>query len=267
MILEDYDLSNVAGGGGRWDWETDPVLQPNPRGFDTLAATICFRGSISQLNNLYDLGAQNAPGFGSSRELFYAGPTVRESRFGYLIADLQWAGYSSPQLTFNGIGLLGSGVRVNSIDLGVSPEESLWPQERDGVTVILPAPYAPPGNGIRQVGVFQTGGTTVALTAQPWRVRLLGRRYTYSVRGSFLATRNQTFKPPTLNLPNPYTADPTAINWQAMPDPLVTYAEGLPSGGDGWWTGSHRVMAEYTLGDRKLQMWEADYEWVRRYGP
>jgi hypothetical protein len=267
MILEDYLLPNVPATGGRWDWETDPALQPNPRGFDQLTATICFRGTIAQLNNLYDLGEQNAPGFGSARNLFYAGPTVKESRFGYLIADLMWAGYASPPLSFTGIGLLASGVRVNSIDLQVASEESMWPQERDGVSVILAAPYAPPGNGIRRVNTFQTGGTTVVLTEAPWRVRLLGKRYSYSVRGSFLASRNQTFKPPTLSLPNPYIGDPTAINWQSLPDPLVTYAEGVPTGGDGWYCNSLRVMSEYTLGDRKLQMWEGEYEWVRRYGP
>ena len=267
MILEDYTLPNVPATGGRWDWETEPALLSNPRGFDFLTATICFRGTIAQLNNLYDLGQQNAPGFGASREMFYAGPTVKESRFGYLIADLQWAGYASQALSFNGVGLLSSGARVNSLNLQVTPEESMWPRELDGVTVILPAPYSPPGNGLRQVGTFATGGTTVVLSAAPWRVRLLGRRYLYSVRGAYLASRNQTFKPPTLNLPNPYIGDPTSINWQSMPDPLVTYAEGLPSGGDGWWCGNHNVMSEYTLGDRKLQMWEGEYEWVRRYGP
>ena len=267
MILEDYDLPNIGAGGGRWQYETDPRLTPNPRGFDEVSATICFRGTLTQLNALYDLGAQNAPGIGAGRDLYYTGPRVIESRFGYHIADLIWTGYSTPALNFNGLAVLPAGVRVNSLDLNSSPEEAQFPQERDGITVILQPPYSPPGNGIRQVSTQATGANTLTLGWAPWRIRLLGRRYSYSVRGAYIATRNASFKPPALKLPNPYTADPTAINWQSLPDPLVTYAEGLPTGGDGWWCATHRTTSEFVLGDRKLQFWEAEYEWIRRYGP
>lgn len=267
MILEDYDLPNIGAGGGRWQYETDPRHIPNPRGFDQVAATICFRGTLTQLYSLYDLGAQNVPSVGSGRDLYYTGPQVIESRLGYHVADLIWTGYATPALNFNGLAVLPTGVRINSIDLNASPEESLFPQERDGITVILQPPFSPPGNGIRQVSTQATGASTLTLGWAPWRIRLLAHRYSYSVRGAYIATRNSTFKPPTLNLPNPYTGDPTAINWQSLPDPLVTYAEGLPTGGDGWWCATHRFTSEFVLGDRKLQFWEGEYEWVRRYGP
>lgn len=262
--------------GGRADWETEPAVSLDPAGYDTVKATLCYRGSASGLMGLLALGSQSCPDF-PGLPLFYTGPRVLEARFGYQIAELTWAGIaqvpwtSAPVLATS----LGTNSFVRTVNITMTTEESLWPRETtQGGTLRLGSPYAPTTNGLRTFTVIipnASGGTSTIITQElPWRIRLIGRAWSVKMSGIVAGARSAIIKPPKCMIPDPTIMGGgtglTKINWLSTGDPLVSYSEDAGAS-DGWVCRNYDTSQEQPLGGITLAKWTADYQWVERYGP
>jgi hypothetical protein len=259
--------------GGKGDWETDPQLTIDPAGFDSVKAVLCYRGTAAQLLSVYDLGTKNAPGF-TDKPLYYTGPRVLESRFGYQIAELTWMGFASDPWNAPSVQGLVDGSFVRSMNITMTTEESLWPREgHDGNTIFLGGPYAPPASfgatrGLRTFTAMAPNGNTIVTAQLPWRIRLIGRAWTVSMTGISAGERTVIVRPPRCTVPNPNTTSggQTAINWLDTGDPLVSWSDET-GGVSGWVCRNYDLTSELPLGSKILARWSAHYQWVERYGP
>lgn len=272
--LIDEDLTLF---GGKADWETDPVLTPDPTGFDVVKATLCFRGNGMQLYNLLALGSRTCPDY-AGRALYYTGPRVMEARFGYQIAELEWKGMVQDPWSTAPVPawFLGANTFVRTVNIIMTTEESLWPrQDALGNQIYLKAPYAPGAtvggvDGLRTFTAISPAGATIVTGHLPWRVRLIGRAWAVKMTGITAGPRSVIVKPPKCNVADPSIMDPasglTAINWLATGDPLVSYSEDALAN-SGWVCRNYDTSQEQPLGNITLARWTADYQWVERYGP
>ena len=269
--LIDDDLTLFS---GRGDWETNPQLTPDPSGFDRVKATLCYRGTALELHNLLALGSQSCPDF-AGRPLYYTGPKVQEARFGYQIAELEWAGMAESPWTAPPVQFLGSNAYVRSINITMTTEESLWPRDSNGNTLYLGNPYAPTAPvggevGLRTFTALGPGGGTIITAQLPWRIRLIGRAWAVKMSGIIAGPRTEIIKPPKCTVQDPAVVSTggglTVINWLNTGDPLVTYSDDAQAS-DGWVCRNYDTSQEQPLGSIVLARWQADYQWVERYGP
>jgi hypothetical protein len=260
---------------GRGDWETDPQLTMDPTGFDSVKATICYRGTGLELFNLYNLGTKNAPGF-TSKQLYYTGPRVLEARFGYQIAELNWMGMASDAWEYNLV-TVGTGSTLRSLNITMTTEETFWPREGAGgnSTYLLP-PYAPPATfggapGLRTFTAVAPSGSTIITAQLPWRIRLIGRAWAVSMTGIAYGDRSVIIRPPSCRIPKPVVggAAPGGTNqqlWYKTGDPLVSWSD-ENGAADGWVCRNYDLTSELPLGTKILSRWSAHFQWVDRYGP
>lgn len=260
--------------GGKGDWETDPMFTPDPAGYDSVKATLCFKGSGLELNALYALGAQNAPGGYSAKPLFYTGPKVTDARFGYQIAEMEWKGMAADPWTSPPAQFVNGSAYVRSMNITMSTVESQWPREANGNTLYLPPPYAPPTTvagkpGLRIFTALAPNGSLLTTAELPWRVRLIGRAWAVSLSGIIAGPRAAIIRPPRCIVANPVaTGSPGVqqVNWLATNDPLVSWSDETQAT-DGWVCRNYEIAGELPLGPITLARWTANYEWVLRYGP
>jgi hypothetical protein len=264
--LIDDDLTLFS---GKADWESYPVLTPDPSGFDSVTAVLCFRGTGQQLSDLLPRGGLSCPDF-AGKPLFYKGPRVTEAKFGYQIAELTWLGMAEDPWSTPPVSFLGANAYVRSINISMTTEESLWPRDAAGNSLYLGAPYAPTTNGLRTFTAIGPDGSTIVTGQLPWRVRLIGRAWTVRMSGIIAGPRAVIVKPPKCMVPNPALTDASAglsqINWLATGDPLVTWSADAGSA-DGWVCRNYDTSQETPIGSVFLARWEAVYQWVERYGP
>lgn len=259
--------------GGKGDWETDPQLAVDPQGFDSVKATLCFKGTGLELFNLFALGQQNCPGFGS-KPLYYCGPRVIEARFGYQVAELEWKGMAaSPWSDAPAVVTSGVGVYVRSVNITMTTNESQWPREANGNTLYLGPPYAPStpfggSPGLRTFTALAPNGNTIITAQLPWRILLIGRAWAVTMSGIIAGPRSNIIKPPRCIVTDPSitSGGQQQINWLNTGDPLVTWAEET-QGQDGWVCRNYETSSEMPLGNITLARWTAHYQWVDRYGP
>jgi hypothetical protein len=264
--LIDYDLDLF---GGKGDWETDPVLTPDAAGFDSVRATLCFRGTGPELYNLFPLGSLSCPDY-AGKKLYYTGPRVLEARFGFQIAELEWKGMAQDPWNDAPVQALSASAFVRTLNITMTTQESLWPREANGNTLYLGPPYAPPTTvpgkpGLRIFTALTPGGPVITTAELPWRVRLIGRAWAVSMTGIIAGPRSVIIKPPKCMVTAPTTGG-TEMNWQATGDPLVTWADET-AGQNGWVCRNYELSSETPLGSITLSRWSAQYEWVQRYGP
>ena len=269
--LIDYDLTS-SGGGGFYDWETDPLLVTDPTGFDSARATICFKGTALELNSLLALGGRSCPGL-TSKHLYFTGPRITEARFGFQIAEMEWKGFVSEPWTNPPVSQLLDGAYVRSVNITMTTTESQWPRQLNGNDVYLKSPYAPGasvggGDGLRTFTAISPAGGVIVTGQLPWRVNLVGRAWAVTVGGIIAGPRNVIIKPPRCIVPSPVltSGGQQQINWLNTGDPTVTWAEET-AGQDGWICRNYDLSSEQTLGDKVLSKWTAHYQWVPRYGP
>lgn len=266
IIDDDLTLFSALG-----DWETDPILSVDPAGFDSVKATICYRGTALELFDLYALGKKNCPEM-SSKALYYCGPRVIEARFGYQIAELEWKGFASDPWTNSPVAQLLPEAYVRSVNLTMTTDESQWPREVNGNTLYLESPYAPGAsvggaNGLREFSAISPAGAAITTGYLPWRVRLIGRAWSVAITGIIAGKRSGIIKPPKCIVPNPVltSGGQLLINWLNTGDPTVTWADET-QGQDGWVCRNYDLSSELALGDVTLARWTANYQWVPRYG-
>lgn len=260
--------------GNTADWETDPELTLDPAGFDSVKATICFRGTATELAELIPLGSQSAPDIGSSLPLFYTGPRVQEARFGYQIADLEWKGLATDPWSNPPVNFLDASAYVRGLNVTMTTDESEWPREVNDNTLYLGAPYAPPASvggapGLRTFTAVNAAGAAIVTGYLPWRVRIIGRAWAVSMSGIIAGPRSIVVRPPKCTIPKAtlVSGGLQFNDWLATGDPLVTWADET-NGQDGWVCRNYQLTNEQYLGPSKiLSRWTADFQWVPRYGP
>lgn len=262
--------------GGRADWETDPILTPDPSGFDRVKATLCFRGTGTELFSLLAIGSKTCPDY-TGKPLYYTGPRVIEARFGYQIAEMEWAGMVADKWSIAPVQYLNTDAYVRSVNIAMTTNEQMFPREVLGNTLYLTNPYAPTAPvghpaGLRTItasyvdpsGVVQNAVTAVL----PWRIRLIGRSWAVRMSGIIAGPRSSVIKPPRCTLPDPTINDSSysSFKWLSMGDPLVTWSEDAGAA-DGWVCRNYDTTDEMPLGTILLARWTAMFEWVERYGP
>lgn len=254
--------------GGKADWETYPVLTPDPSGFDTVTARLLFRGTGTQLNALLPRGGLSCPDY-SGLPLYYKGPRVTEAMFGFQVAELSWVGMAENPWTTPPVAFLGAQAYVRSVNITMTAEPSLWPRDAAGNTLYLGAPYAPTANGLRTFTAIAPNGSSIITGQLPWRVQLIGRAWGVKMSGIIAAPRGTIIKPPKCTVPDPTITDAAAgvsqINWLATGDPLVTWSADAGAS-DGWVCTNYDTTAEMPLGGLMLSRWEGVWKWTERYG-
>lgn len=254
-----------------------PVPSLDPSGFDSASAQVIYRPGtgLDPLGDLYrkfpiggTTGAAAFPDKPTGSIFYCIGPQGQPRyRFGHVWAEIGWKGLvASRTLTDFGFGASGLNVNdhVQSVALQMSSAETLWPQERDGMTVYAPSPYAPLP-GYRVQGVIGPGGTLIPTAYLPYRVRIIDRAYTASIKGITVGLRKTISAPPRCPIGNPYQLDTTAdIVPNTAIDLLYTYSADNKAS-DGWVCRNYqRTGGEYPMGDKILAFWSADYEYVKR---
>lgn len=252
---------------GAYKWQRRPVPVMDPTGFDTASARVCFRGTAAQLVAAFPVGATAAATDYSApagSNLYCMGPQGQsEEKFGHVIAEISWKGYIvNPTLAAFAV-TPAAGQHIRTVSMGRTTTESTWPQDRDGNTVYLGGPYSPTP-ALRSLTVAGPAGP-ITYAYAPYRVRLIGRAYTCTVGGIIVGNRAALFKPPVCNIPDPTVGDGT-VNWSTVPDPQITYSADN-QGRDGWVCRNYQPSVEHAMGDKILARFQADYEWVERYGP
>jgi hypothetical protein len=154
---------------------------------------------------------------------------------------------------------------VLSVAIGMTTNETHWPQERDGMTIFAGPPFVP-APGYRTLTVIAPGGGSIPTGSVPYRCRIIGRSYTAQIKGLTIGPRNAPVMPPQCNLPSPFLNDNfNDVDARGdIPDPLYTYS---PEKGnvDGWICRNYqRDGGEYAMGSVVMGFWTADYEYVRR---
>lgn len=252
-----------------------PAAAVDPVGFDTASARVLFRGSMAQFLAKFPIGGTSGdaglPGAPAGSIMYCLGPQGEpEIKFGHIWGDIGWKGIlATRNLASIPVTSLNANDHVQSCSLAMTSQESMWPLQQDGATIYLPPPYAPPTPpggtpGLRTRGVV-INGLFVPVYQAPWRIRLIGRAYSASVRGITVGDRQAIIRPPKCNIPDPTILD-TGTNWQNLPDPLVTWSKDAGTS-DGWVCRNYQRTSEYIMGAKILAFWNADYEWVERYGP
>lgn len=266
-----------------WRFRKDgfPVPSIDPSGFDAATGKILFRGTIQQLYDTFPIGGSTGdaalPDAPSGSIMYCLGPQGQPVRgFGHIWADIGWKGIVTPRnLGTNPVNNLSATDHVQSVALNMTTDETLWPQTRDGNLIYLGKPYCPnprPGEteGLRTLAVLGPGGSEIPTQIVPWRVRLIGRVYTASIRGISIGDRSAIIRAPRCTIPDPHLTDDIpagALSWDDLPDPLVTWSDDTGSK-DGWLCRSYqRPGGEYPMGNKILAFWSAEYEWIRRYSP
>jgi len=198
--------------------------------------------------------------------LYCLGPQGQpDEKFGHIWAEIAWKGIlSSPTLDGLGVTQMSTGDYAKGVSLAMTTQETMWPQEKDGNTIALGTPYAP-NPPFRTLTIPAPGGGFIVTAQLPWRVRLIGRAYTASIKGITIGSRTAITRPPKCTIPDPTILDGN-INWNQLPDPLVTWSKDTGTG-DGWVCRNYQRSSEYAVGEKVLAFWNADYEWVERYGP
>jgi hypothetical protein len=198
---------------------------------------------------------------------------VVEARFGYQIAELEWAGMAESPWTAAPVQFLGTNAYVRSINITMTTEESLWPRDVNGNTLYLGTPYAPPPSvggapGLRTFTAIAPSGGTIITAQLPWRIRLIGRAWSVKMSGIIAGPRTAIIKPPKCTVVDPTVAGGglQQINWLSTGDPLVTWSADAGNT-DGWVCRNYDTSQEMPLGNIILARWEAYFQWVERYGP
>jgi len=264
-----FIYSKVPGGAARY--LSNPAPTMDPAGFDTVSARVFFRGNMAALLAKYPIGATagatGLTGLPSGSQVYCLGPQGQpEVSFGHIEADIAWKGIISTR-TLSGefVDTLSTGDQVLGVSLGMTTNETNWPQERDGVTIYAGAPYSP-APGYRTKAVIGPGGTLIPTAYLPYRVRIIGRSYTASVRGITIGDRTAVKFPPRCRIIDPFKTDPyqDVDNRPDIPDPLYTYSSETGQA-DGWVCRNYqRNGGEYPMGEKVLAYWTAEYEFVRR---
>lgn len=255
-----------------------PVPASEPSGFDSATGRVLFHGSMSQLYAKFPVGGPNVgssngalPDAPSGSTFYCLGPQGQPvQEFGHIWADIGWKGIISrpklPSQDSNLITGLGEGNYLLSVSQQMSTNETLWPQTRDGLTVFAGNPYAP-SPGYRNLGVISPSGAAFVTAIVPYRVRIIGRAYTVSIRGMTVGKRAVINRPPLCKLPNPHYVNGVGsplLPDANFPDPLYTYNDDTDAA-DGWVCRNYqRNGGEYPMGEKILAFWTADYEWVFR---
>lgn len=272
----------TAGGSSRYRWQKDgfPVPTVDPSGFDSATGRLRFRGTVQDLYNAFPVGGSSGtaalPGAPSGSVFYCIGvqgtPRVE---FGTVVAEIGWKGLAVQRnLASQPVSNLSNTDHVISSGLNMTTQEVTFPMERDGSQVYVKRPYCPqprPGEteGLRTLGVV-ANGVVIPTALVPWRVRLIGRVYTASIRGITIGDRSIIVRAPKCTIPNPHLTDDIparTFGWEDLPDPLVTWSDDT---GDksGWVCRNYqRPGGEYAMGSKILAFWSAEYEWVERYGP
>lgn len=259
---------------------SNPGISYDPAGFDSASGSILFRGSLTQLQNKFPLGASTGdaalPDAPSGAVMYCLGPQGNpEVKFGHIWCDVGWRGIAKPRSSagINTLITANAAQQVISIALTASSNALQFPMTRDGKQVIAGRPYCPaPGLGedvgLRDINVLGPGGTAITVAVSPWRVQVLGRIWSAHVKGVTIGDRTTMIRPPLLKIPNPRTiGGGVSYNWRSLPDPLVTWNEDTGES-DGWFCSNYTPPSgEYALGSKILAFWQADYLWVDRFGP
>jgi hypothetical protein len=276
LIDDDLSLFN-----GRADWETDPIVLPDPMGFDTIKRTLCFRGTWRELTGISGLRtgdpANSAAadldltGFGATTPPMYClGPRVLENRFGFIVAEYEWKGMLE-KWTPAGSSIFSTdaSLHVRSINFNMASAESEWPRPvrtpgGDG-EVYLKGKYPPQTDGLMEFGISAGAGLWAVTGSIPYRVRVIGRVHGLSVSGILAGERSALMRPPRvlLSLPDVFSGGQADINWSEFPDPLYTYSEDNGAS-DGWVCRSYTTDQDTPMGTRQLARFSAQYDYVKR---
>ena len=247
---------------------SNPALALDPAGFDVAGAEVFFRGTETQFLAKFPIGGlAAATGYiAPSGSIFYClGPQGRPVRkHGHITAQIEWKGILSSPSAGMPVSGLTAGDHAKSVSLAMTTNETMWPQERDGNVIAAGTPYAP-NPPYRIFTLPGPGSLPITTGAMPYRVRLIGRTYSAGIRGITVGTRSAIMRAPRCTILDPTILD-NAPNWQNFPDPLVTWSKETGTG-DGWLCRNYQRSSEYTMGDKVLAFWTADYEWIERYSP
>lgn len=278
-MLADDDLELF---NGKADWETDPIVTPDPLGFDSIKRTLCFKGTWRQLLALSGLKAgdsasETAAGLGSVLSsspvlrppMYCLPPRMVENRFGYIVAEFEWKGllekWSPPGAA---IFSHDASLHVRAINFNMASSSTMWPRSvrnPDGEgQVYLKSPYAP-DDGLITFGVGAGAGLWVVTGSVPNRVEVIGRVHGLTVTGILAGERSVLRLPPRVltGLPPTFAGGQTDFNWSTFPDPLYTYSEDNGAN-DGWICRSYTTEQDNPMGSRQLARFTAVYDYRKR---
>jgi hypothetical protein len=238
MFSRPYLSSNsYAFIGGR------PAVDPDPKGWDALAAKVFYRGTLAQFQAVFGNGENPPAAVGSYPNLYAVRSKVERTEDGHIWADVEWKGFAD------------SGTRDRGYAHAVTSRDTMWPQDSGGVTVYVPASLLKPPFGSPTSDVNPN-------TAQYWRVRLIDQLANITIRGAIIA--------PLLNPPPP-PAVPAQIRPINRPQSFAGLRDPILNSPRGWvlrnYDPGEPIICPRPGGSVGLYLFSATYEWVPDYGP
>jgi hypothetical protein len=220
-----------------------PAVDPDPKGWDALAAKVFYRGTQAQFEAVFGNGENPPSAVGSYPSLYAVRSKIERIEDGHIWADVEWKGFAD------------SGTRDRGYAHALTTRDTMWPQDSGGVTVYVPASLlkTPFGNASNNLNPN---------TGQYWRVRLIDQLASLTIRAAVIA--------PLLNPPAP-PAVPAQIRPINRPQSFAGLLDPVLNCPRGWvvrnYDPGEPVICPRPGGAVGLYLTTTSYEWVPDYGP